>query len=57
MTIAETGPSSLSAECWLRDEVAPSYDRWKADPDAVLSPDDVDARMRRRHEARLKEGR
>ena len=43
-------------ERWLRDEVVPAYDRWKADPDDVISPQEMAERMRRRHVARLKGG-
>ena len=41
-------------ERWLREEVAPTYDRWKADPGSGISPEEMAARMRQRHEARLK---
>ena len=43
-----------AVERWLRDEVAGTYDRWKADPTAGLSPRDLAEQMRHRHQARLK---
>lgn len=43
-------------ERWLREEVAPTYDRWKADPTGDVSPEDMAERMRKRHEARVKGG-
>jgi antitoxin ParD1/3/4 len=45
-----------AVERWLRDEVAPAYDRWKADPSDGISPEEMGERMRQRHEARLKGG-
>jgi antitoxin ParD1/3/4 len=41
-------------ERWLRDVVAPTHDLIKADPARGLSIEDMDARMRKRHEARVK---
>ena len=43
-----------AVERWLREEVAPAYDRWKADPSGGISPEGMADRMRKRHEARLK---
>ena len=43
-------------ERWLNEEVAATYDRWKADPSGGISADEMADRMRRRHEARLKTG-
>ena len=43
-----------AVERWLREEVAPTYDRWKADPAGVLSPEDMAERMRQRHATRAK---
>ncbi len=45
-----------AVERWLREEVAPAYDRWKADPSGGISPEEMGERMRQRHEARLKGG-
>ena len=44
-----------AVERWLREEVAPTYDRWKANPRGI-SPDEMAERMRKHHEARLKGG-
>ncbi len=41
-------------ERWLREEVLATYDRWKADSESGLSPQEVAERMRQHHEARLK---
>lgn len=43
-----------AVERWLREDVAATYDRWKADPTGGLSPEDMAERMRRRHAAYLK---
>ena len=45
-----------AVERWLREEVAPTYDRWMADPAGALSPEDMAERMRQRHAARVKGG-
>lgn len=45
-----------AVERWLREEVAPTYDRWKADPTSGISSEDMAERMQKRHEARLKGG-
>ncbi len=45
-----------AVEQWLREEVAPSYDRWKADPSGGITPEEMAERMRKRHEARSREG-
>lgn len=42
-----------AVERWLREDVAATYDRWQSDPAAVLSPEDMAERMRKRHAARL----
>lgn len=42
-----------AVERWLREEVAPTYDAWKADPGRGISPEEMAERARRRHEARL----
>ena len=30
-----------AVERWLREEVAPAYDRWKADPSSEISSEDL----------------
>jgi antitoxin ParD1/3/4 len=45
-----------AVERWLREDVAPTYDRWRANHGAGLSPEDMAERMRKRHAARLKAG-
>lgn len=45
---------NVAVERWLREEVAPTYDRWKANPSGGLSVDEVRERMRKHHEARVK---
>lgn len=42
-----------AVERWLREEVAPTYDAWKADPGRGISPEEMTERARKRHEARL----
>ena len=41
-------------ERWLREEVAPTYDKMKADPNRGLSTEEVAASIRLRHEERLR---
>lgn len=48
---------NAAVERWLREEVASTYDRWKADPSRTLSSEEMADRMRKRHEARLKAGK
>ena len=43
-----------AVERWLREEVAPAYDAMKADPARALSGDELLARIRERHAARVK---
>jgi antitoxin ParD1/3/4 len=43
-----------AVERWLREDVAPTYDTMKADPARALSGDELLARIRERHAARLK---
>jgi antitoxin ParD1/3/4 len=41
-----------AVERWLREEVVPTYDKWKADPKGI-SGEEMAERARKRHEARL----
>lgn len=34
-----------AVEAWLREKVAPAYDRLQADPDSALTPDEVRSRL------------
>ncbi len=43
-----------AVERWLREDVASTYDRWKASPDGGISAEGMAERMRRRHVARQK---
>lgn len=43
-----------AVERWLLQEAATSYDRWKANPAATLTSDELAERMNRRHQARRK---
>jgi len=45
-----------AVERWLRDEVAPTYDEWKADPEKVVSGDELFDRIRQIHANRNKSG-
>jgi antitoxin ParD1/3/4 len=45
-----------AVERWLVEEVAPTYDAYKADPDNVLSADEVWASIEARHVERTKAG-
>lgn len=47
---------NAAVERWLREEVASTYDRWKADPGRAISSEEMAERMRKRHEERLKAG-
>ena len=40
-----------AVERWLREEVAPTYDAWKAIPGKGISPEEMAERARKRHEA------
>lgn len=44
-----------AVERWLRDEVAPAYDRMKADPKRGIPAKQAFAKVRSHHAARLKE--
>ncbi len=44
-----------AVERWLREEVAATYDRWKADPSDVAPIEQVFEGIRLRHTARLKD--
>lgn len=41
-----------AVDAWLREEVAASYDALVADPEAVMTADDVRARLAARHAER-----
>ena len=41
-------------EKWLREEVAPTYDKMKADPSRGVSSEEVAASVQSRHEQRLR---
>ncbi|ESZ78446.1 type II toxin-antitoxin system ParD family antitoxin [Mesorhizobium sp. L103C105A0] len=41
-----------AVERWLREEVAPTYDRWKADPSQVIPGDKSFDSIRAHHAAR-----
>jgi antitoxin ParD1/3/4 len=43
-----------AVERWLREDVAPTYDRWKADPASGISSHEMSERMRMRHGARVR---
>lgn len=43
-----------AVERWLREEVVPSYDRWKADPSQTIPADQAFDSIRAHHAARLK---
>jgi antitoxin ParD1/3/4 len=45
---------NAAVERWLQEEVAATYDRWKANPTSGITPEDMAERMRKRHEARLR---
>ncbi|MDQ0469426.1 type II toxin-antitoxin system ParD family antitoxin [Labrys wisconsinensis] len=45
---------NAAVERWLREEVAPAYDRWKADPTGGITVEEMSERMRKRHAARMK---
>ncbi|MBT9369453.1 type II toxin-antitoxin system ParD family antitoxin [Rhizobium sp. CSW-27] len=46
-----------SLDDWLRDQVGPAYDRYKADPAVTVSLDDAMLRLRGRIAERWNEGR
>ena len=39
-----------AVERWLREEVAPTYDAWKAGPGKGISPEEMAERARKRRE-------
>jgi antitoxin ParD1/3/4 len=41
-------------ERWLREEVVPTYDAWKADPSGVIPIDEVFDGIRAHHAAQMK---
>jgi antitoxin ParD1/3/4 len=40
---------------WLREEVAPTYDAWKAGPGEGISPEEMAERARKRHKAHVQQ--
>ncbi len=46
-----------AVECWLRDEVVPTYDEMKADPASGIPIKDVVESIEAHHVARLKDGK
>ena len=42
-----------AVERWLREEVAPTYDAWKAGPGKGISPEEMAERARKRHQAHI----
>lgn len=47
---------NAAVERWLREEVAPTYHRLKADPSRGITPEEMADRARKRHAARSQEG-
>lgn len=45
---------NAAVERWLREEVVPTYDRWKADPGRGITPEQMAERARNRHASRSK---
>lgn len=43
-------------EKWLREEVVPAYEEWKADPSTAIPLDQVVAELRAHHGRRMKAG-
>jgi antitoxin ParD1/3/4 len=43
-----------AVERWLREEVVPTYDRWKADPSKVIPIDEAFDSIRAHHAAQIK---
>jgi hypothetical protein len=54
MSEIEKRTISLPSERWLRDEVAPTYDRMRSDPKRGVSAEKVFADIRARHVSSLK---
>ena len=46
-----------AVERWLREEVAPTYDEWKANPEKVVSGDELFEHIRQIHAAHVKSGK
>lgn len=44
-----------AVERWLREEVAPTYDRMKANPGRGITVEEMAERSRKRHAARMKD--
>lgn len=47
-SLAALEDRDTEVESWLRDEVAPAYDSWKADPGRAAPIDEVFARLNAR---------
>jgi antitoxin ParD1/3/4 len=45
---------NAAVERWLREEVVPTYDKWKADPARGITPEQMAERARNRHAVRSK---
>lgn len=43
-----------AVERWLREEVVPTYERYKADPTSAISVDEMAERSRIRHAKRMR---
>lgn len=43
-----------AVEKWLKQEVAPAYDALQADPDRAIPVEDIMAKIRSRHAAKLR---
>jgi len=43
-------------ERWLREDVAPAYDEWKADPGKLIAGDEMMGHIRQIHGDRIKSG-
>ncbi len=46
-----------AVERWLREEVAPAYDAWKADPSRAIPAEEVFAELRALHVEPVDDGR
>lgn len=46
-----------AVERWLREEVVPAYDAWKADPSRAIPAEEVFAELRALHREQVGDGR